>query len=449
MLEINNDKEFIVPKGYKYIEEIGSGGFGVVIRAENSFGEEVAVKILNLNKIKKINIERFKREIKIHNMLNHKNIVPILDFNIDESEDVIYYTMPLAVKNLSQELAEYRIDNIGNMDDDTASFYFEQILDAVEYAHKEGVVHRDLKPLNIFIFSDGSLKIGDFGLGKFISRDTTSLTKTRVSVGTECYSAPEQYQEADAKNVDERADIYSLGKILYELITFDLPVTIDNDKLGNSKFKLLIAKATKSNREKRFSSINEMRRMFDLLKGGNIGFRNSERDFTSIYKEYLEKKDNDKLQQLIEILLTNRSDYKLYTENFMKLDGEILKSMNNNFKLEFNEIIEVYIKHIDTMHTFSFTDLIAIFLIKIIRIIDDFDIYKSIIDVILRLGYNHNRFYIGEELARYIGTLKEDEVEKLLIISNVLQENPLERTWLEPYLSIYNAKNILSISEMI
>ena len=436
-------ERLILPKGYEYVDKIGNGGFGVVIKARDFWDNEVAVKLLDLSKIKNVNIERFKREIKIHNMLNHENIVPILDFNIDEYEDIIYYTMPLAIRNFAEELAEYRKDNLGNMDDDTAAYYFEKILDAVEYAHSEGVIHRDLKPLNIFIFENETLKIGDFGLGKFIDRDTTSLTRTRVSVGTECYSAPEQYQEANAKNVDERADVYSLGKILYEIITFNLPIVIDNEKLGDSKFKLLINKATKYNKEKRFSSVSEMRKMFDLLRGGNINFRNSGRNFTELYKKYLEDKDEFIIKDIIEILLENQNDYKLYTENFMKLDGSILQFMNNSFKSEFNEIIEAYIKHIDTSHTFSFTDEIARFLIKILNVMDDFDIYENIIDVFLRLAYNHKRFYVGEELAKYIGSLKDSDIEKLLIINEVLQKNKIETNWLRTYLLAYGAESIL------
>lgn len=437
-------EKLILPKGYEYVDTIGNGGFATVIKAKG-FGEnEVAIKILDVSKIKYINIERFKREIKIHNMLNHENIVPILDFNTDEDEGIIYYTMPLAIRNFTEELAEYRKDILeNNMDDDMAAYYFEKILDAVEYAHSEGVIHRDLKPQNIFIFEDEILKIGDFGLGKFIDRDTTSLTKTKVSVGTECYSAPEQYQEANAKNVDERADVYSLGKILYEIITFDLPVVIDNEKLGNSKFKLLINKATKYNKEKRFSSVSEMRKMFDLLRGGNISFRSSGRNFTKLYKKYLEDKNEIVIKDIVEILLENQNDYKLYTENFMELDSGILQAMNNNFKSEFNEIIEAYLRHIDTLHTFSFTDIIAKFLIEILDIIDDFDIYENIIDVLLRLAYNHNRFYVGEVLAKYIGSLKESDVEKLLIISEVLNKNNLQTNWLKTYLLAYGAEDVL------
>lgn len=436
-------ERLMLPKGYKYIKTIGNGGFAKVIKATTFNDNEVAIKILDASKIKGVSIERFKREIKIHNMLNHENIVPILDFNTDEDEDIIYYTMPLAIRNFSEELVEYRKDNLGNMDDDNAAYYFEKILDAVEYAHNEGVIHRDLKPQNIFIFENESLKIGDFGLGKFIDRDTTSLTKTRVSVGTECYSAPEQYQEADAKNVDERADIYSLGKILYEIITFNLPIAIDNEKLGNSKFKLLINKATKYDKEKRFSNIAEMRKMFDLLKVGNVSFRSSERNFTELYKKYLEDKDENIIKDIIEILLENQNDYKLYTENFMKLDSTILQVMNSKFKPEFNEIIEAYIKNIDTLHTFSFTDKIAEFSIKILDIIDDFDIYENIMDVLVRLAYNHNRFYIGEEIAKYIGTLNENDVEKLLIINEVLQKNEVETNWLKPYLLAHKVESIL------
>ena len=89
---------------------------------------------------------------------------------------------------------------------------------------------------------------------------------------------------------------------MYEIITFNLPIAIDNEKLGNSKFKLLINKATKYDKEKRFSNIAEMRKMFDLLKVGNVSFRSSERNFTELYKKYLENKDENIIKDIIEIL---------------------------------------------------------------------------------------------------------------------------------------------------
>lgn len=435
-------KELIIPNSYEYICEIGSGGFGEVIKAKNFCGCEVAVKILDLERVKDISVKRFAREIKIHNMLNHDNIIKILDFNTDEDSDVMYYTMPLANKNFSQLLCEYRQDNIGNMDDGTVAYYFKQILDAVEYAHSEGVIHRDLKPLNILVFNEDKLKISDFGLGKFINREMTVLTETRVGIGSECYAAPEQYQDGNARNVDERSDIYSLGKILYEMITLSLPITIDNKKIGNSKFKLLINKATKYDKEDRYSSIKEMRRVFDLLNGENESSKNSTIEFKELYKVYFQNKDTSIIKKIIDILLENKKDYKFYTEEFMKIDKEILVEMNECYTEEFKEILQIYIKHIDTQHTFSFTDFITDFLLEILKIIDDFDIYEQIFDTILRLGYNHNRFYIANEISRYINSL--EKVDRILIISEVLKRNRQESLWLKVYAITTKVKSLIN-----
>ncbi len=314
-----------LPILYTYIEEIGKGAFGKVLKVEDLWGDEVAIKILNEDSINDISIKRFDREMKIHKMLEHKNIVPILDFNSEE--EVPYYVMPLAKRNLSEELAAYREDNLGYMKEDDIAYYFAQILDAIEYAHSEGVIHRDLKPLNILVYGESTLKVADFGLGKFISRDTESLTMTTMGIGSECYAAPEQYQEGEAKNVDERADIYSLGKILYQLITYDLPVVIDEEKIKNSKFKLLVMKATKYDKNKRFNSVSEMKKMFNLLRGDKKKLKSTNQAFKEIYTEYINELDAGKIYELVEILLENEKNYALYTTEFMTIDINTLKIM--------------------------------------------------------------------------------------------------------------------------
>ncbi|MGE7766683.1 serine/threonine protein kinase [Peribacillus sp. NPDC096540] len=149
------------PHLYIFNEHLGGGGFGDVYKGNQIFDESelIAIKVLRRDELNQDGIDRFNREIRIHSKLKHKNVVSIIDFSLDDSipgdeeRGVAYYTMPLGKSNFRAFMNEYRQNNVGNMDDETAVFYFNQILDGIEYAHSEGIIHRDLKPENIIYYT--------------------------------------------------------------------------------------------------------------------------------------------------------------------------------------------------------------------------------------------------------------------------------------------------------
>ncbi|CUP73588.1 serine/threonine-protein kinase [Clostridium baratii] len=434
----------VIPDNYKFISTIGKGGAGIVIKAKSTLGKEVALKVLYEDGLSEQKIKRFKREIKIHSGLENPNIIEILDFNIEDDKACLFYSMPLAEKNFETLLKEYQMDSIGKMSDADVEFYFEQILNAVEYAHKEGVIHRDLKPLNILVFEDDNLiKISDFGLGKFINRDTTEITRTSTNMGSECYAAPEQYIDGDAKSVDERADIYSLGKILYQMITFDLPVVIDPDKIKDSKYRIIINKATQANREKRFSNVSELRNMFELINGREKSLKPSTREFNDLVSKYLLKRDENILKSIVEILISNTNDYSLYSKDFMNIDYTIIKDISELFSSEFNEIINSYIKHIHAEHPFSYIDKISNFMLNIIKLISDIETYKNAIRELIWLAAYHNRFYAGDKIANYIEMIEDVDVEKSLLLLDILKEDIYMIKWIKNYINAENVNTIL------
>jgi serine/threonine protein kinase len=148
----------------------------------------------------------------------HKHVVPILGYNLQV--DAPFFVMPLAEANLRERLQE-----IAGKQDRAASI-FHQVLDCLEYAHDNGIIHRDLKPENILFFPDVDdwVMIADFGLGKRLDFESLTITRSHESLGTAAYMPPEQC--LDLKRVDRRADIFSLGKILYEMLTGDLPIHV-------------------------------------------------------------------------------------------------------------------------------------------------------------------------------------------------------------------------------
>ena len=204
--------------GCRLTERVGSGGMGVVYKAEQvSLGRVVAVKLLpeTLRQDPQIQ-ERFQREIAILARLNHPNIVGILDGGL--SEHGAYFVMEF-VDGVSLR----RILSTGGVKPLEALQIIPQLCDALEFAHGRGVVHRDIKPENILIDKAGRVRLLDFGLSRIAKTDVPGLlTRPTQVLGTFEYMAPEQREAS--RTVDHRADLYSLGVVLYEMLTGELPI---------------------------------------------------------------------------------------------------------------------------------------------------------------------------------------------------------------------------------
>ena len=201
------------------LEFVGRGGMGAVYKARQpSLDRLVAVKILP----REISAtpgftERFSREAKALAKLSHQNIISVFEFG--QLEDQHYIIMEFVDGTDLRQLID-----ASEVTSNQALEIVRQICDALQYAHGQGVVHRDIKPENILIDKSGEVKIADFGLAKLVDTESMlgSLTGTQQIMGTLRYMAPEQTRAT--KEVDHRADIFSLGVIFYELLTGDLPI---------------------------------------------------------------------------------------------------------------------------------------------------------------------------------------------------------------------------------
>lgn len=204
---------------YRIEKVIGTGGMAVVFKATDiSYGRTVAVKMLRDDMGKdETNVKRFQNESKAVVLLNHDNIVRIFDVSVDGP--IKYFVMEY-LNGIT--LKEY-MKKKGRLDTDEVLSCAEQVLRALEHAHAKGVIHRDIKPQNIMLMSNGQIKVTDFGIAKLPSAET--VTMEDKAIGTVYYISPEQ---ASGKKVDSRTDIYSLGALLYEMSTGKLPYDAEN-----------------------------------------------------------------------------------------------------------------------------------------------------------------------------------------------------------------------------
>lgn len=206
----------VISERYRVTRVLGRGGMATVYAATDTrYDRNVAIKVLDPDLAAGIATDRFLREIAVVAKLTHPHIVPLLDSG--ENNGRLWFAMPL----LDGASLRERIEREKQLPVSEAARICQDVARALAYAHAQGVVHRDIKPENVLI-SGGSAAVADFGLVKVIADSaTTGLTNTGITVGTTFYMSPEQC--SGGETVDARTDIYSLGCMLYEMLTGEPP----------------------------------------------------------------------------------------------------------------------------------------------------------------------------------------------------------------------------------
>ncbi|MFP5297813.1 MAG: protein kinase domain-containing protein [Actinomycetota bacterium] len=215
---MDNVKNRIIADRYRLDGLIARGGMGVVYRGEDTRLERpVAVKLLGDGFVEEaLAVERFKREARAAARLNHPNIANVYDYGIADGSHYIVMEL-LPGPSLAEQL------RTGPLDPDTAARIALQIAEALEVAHANGLIHRDIKPANVVFCAEDRIKVTDFGIAKL--DDQTRLTSTGGLFGTPQYVSPEQMAGQPAT---VRSDVYSLGVVLFEMLTGTPPFSGDN-----------------------------------------------------------------------------------------------------------------------------------------------------------------------------------------------------------------------------
>ncbi|MBQ3889454.1 MAG: serine/threonine protein kinase, partial [Clostridia bacterium] len=262
---------------YEMQEVIGVGGMAVVYKAYDSIDDRtVAVKVLKDEYLANEEFRRrFKNESKAIAVLSHPNIVKVYDVSFG---DRLQYIVMEYIEGIT--LKEY-IEQKGVLDWNEALYFVIQVLRALQHAHDKGIVHRDIKPQNIMLLQNGTIKVADFGIARFNHGETKTLSEK--AIGSVHYMSPEQ---AKGEITDEKSDLYSVGVMLYEMLTGKLPFEAENAvsvalmqvqseatpprSINESipiGFEQITMKAMQKTQKERYQSAAEMLRDLEQLRG--------------------------------------------------------------------------------------------------------------------------------------------------------------------------------------
>ncbi|HAN09275.1 MAG TPA: Stk1 family PASTA domain-containing Ser/Thr kinase [Clostridiales bacterium] len=347
---------------YEIIEKIGAGGMAIVYKARcRELDRYVAVKVLREEYIEEQNfIKKFKAEAQQASKLVHPNIVDIYDVGV---EDEVYY---IVMEYVDGDTLKKIINSTRNIDFEKNMKIMIKVADALNNAHQNGIIHRDIKTQNIIITKDGQVKVADFGIATATTSSTLAVTSN--AIGSVHYFSPEQ---AKGEKVDARSDIYSFGIVLFEIFTRSMPfegetpvvVAIKHvlEEMPNPRdvepnisnnLERIILKCTQKNPNDRYSDLTELivdlKKEYVELRGDQNEDNNAEEIFSAgVVSQELEqnrnvaKQDENegvKRETYIEDLSVNKSEepiaerekeIELMQDNFIKNNKETLKDWKN------------------------------------------------------------------------------------------------------------------------
>lgn len=392
---------------YEDVRQIGMGGFGEVWLCRR-IDDRVpfAKKILQPGMLPD-DVKRFVREVRILSSLDHPNIIKVIEK--DFHEEPYFYIMPLYKTSL-------RIILPALVENESRIFsIFSAILNGIDYAHSQGVIHRDLKPENVLGNSDTDIVLSDFGLGRFIDADSTRLTNTGDGMGTRLYLAPEQM--TDAKRATNASDIYSLGRMLYELYTGPLTPAVQDTSTLPPGIALIVTRCTRPDPKQRFNSVSELKQMW--LSLFDITQRHSEIDeirLISAQSTVEGPENNEQIDRLLNLVAKYANDPDFLHETIMQLDPIVADAMYNRSPVLVKQLIEQFVDlAVSQSWAFEYTDKIGRKCRGLFDAIADPELRAMLVDCVMQVGVSHNRWYVLGIFSDLLERPKENGEEVVLV----------------------------------
>lgn len=402
-----------------------TGGMGIVYKCIKN-GKVSVLKVIRDEPTDPERSLRFKREIRILRSLNSPYVVKILEFN--DLVEPYWYEMEYAphgdLKMLVPQL---------NGDIERVKGIFLQICQALHYLHscERQVVHRDIKSSNILIFDDeDSIKITDAGLARFISRDSTTLTRPGQGGGTDLYMSPEQY--SGLREADIRSDIYSLGIVLLEMLTGTPHASgIDLDLEVPAPFNRIVRKMIQRNPDQRYQTIQELledysRRM--TVFENAYPFVHPELEFSRLLNELTNDSglDGEKLGTIERILIEAGRDNEFVLDKLEEFPDNLLHKIAEQQPSAMRSLIGLYVNAMTNImkegrFPFSQLNTWTNYLMKAYWLVEDSESKRLCLGYIAEMAWDYNQFYSQDKFVDMLSGFV-DEVD-INIAIDILLEN--------------------------
>jgi eukaryotic-like serine/threonine-protein kinase len=396
---------------YKELAVKGRGGYADVFTCQrDGDGQHFALKKLKSG-LPANAIKRFQQEVRILSKLDHPNIVKVIEYQV--ATEPYWFVMPLYANSLRDELTSVicnapRINRV-----------FSAILDGVEYAHREGVIHRDLKPHNVLLNASDELVVSDFGIGLLTATsDSSRFTGTGVAMGSELYMSPEQHN--NAKDVDQRTDIYSLGRMLYELYTERLTSAVQNLDRLPPQIRPIVDRCTQYNRADRYQSIAELKDAWRFCQDAGSDEAAPAEAKRLLTELFATPKLPAKVQRLFQILDQNITDLDLVRETLMKVPDESVDSVDT---ATLKRVIHAFVNHVASQSWgASYEDKIGNKCGNLYMVVSDPIVKADLVFCLLVIGVKRKRQSVLEILSQILQSTM-DSPEKAAVIAR-LRDTP-------------------------
>jgi len=378
---------------YREIATIGHGGFAKVTKVKDNNDNDFAMKTFDPQSYLLVHVDRdhllkrFQREVKYQKTIKHRNVVDIIDSNLDD--DPPWFVMNIAECTLENELSD-------QLEADHIKQLLFDILSGLEAIHEKGFVHRDLKPGNIlkFLSDDESFYgISDFGLMSVPGSSSTTLTGTGARGGTEDYAAPELI--TSLRRATPAADIYSFGAILHDIFGHGSSRVPYTELSLPGDIGKIIEKCTKRLPIRRYRSISQLREeLYEVLNTNDLEFQSTEEeDIVNILKSGIELSDDD-LDKVFFYLEKKSDEGGLLYRVFSAITEMHIHNISERFPDLFVELGAYFCKHIHReQFPFDYCDVLVgkamMFYEK-----GDLSLKAKITLALLELGTSHNRWYV-------------------------------------------------------